>query len=173
MVYNALCAIICGEHFDLEHNEIYKGLKNAKLTKGRLEKFNLKCGATVINDAYNASPDSMRGAFNLLVESKLNEHNTTLILGDMFELGEESAKMHRALGDYLGEQCFYDVIFCGNLMKNAYDGLDKRFCIHLKSIDEIIPELERRGINEKSNLFFKASNGMNFKKVVEELREKF
>ncbi len=172
MVYNALCGIICGDEFDVDAVSKRRGIINLELSKNRLDKFILECGTTVINDAYNASPDSMRAVIDILDEVK--DKRKIVVIGDMFELGENGPKMHKELGEYLATKDIDNVVFVGDLMKNTYSAYSKlcdNSCVHVSSIDEIVPKLEAINLGENDVLLFKASNGMKFRDVISEIRE--
>ena len=84
----------------------------------RMEQHTLENDITVINDAYNASPTSMRAAIDTL--STLTGRRI-LILGDVLELGENSKEMHIGVGNYLEEK-HIDVLYTfGNEAKYIYD----------------------------------------------------
>lgn len=173
MVSNAVCAIICGDYFDIDQNKIIDGIKNFTLSKNRLERFYLKTGATVINDAYNASPDAMHSSITILDD--INDKRKILVLGDMFELGEESAFMHKELGKFIATKKVDIVIFCGEMMKNAYstyNSYSENQAYHLENIWEISHCLEEIDINKNDIILFKASNGMKFKEVINEIKVK-
>ncbi len=173
MVYNALCGIICGDEFAMDSESIRRGVANLELSKNRLDKFTLSCGTTVINDAYNASPDSMRAAISIFDDVK--DKRKILCLGDMFELGENSQRMHRELGEYLATKDIDNIVFVGDMMKNtylAYTKLCDNNCVYVSGIDEILPKLNTLNLNEEDVLLFKASNGMKFRNVISEIKEK-
>ncbi len=172
MVYNALCGIVCGEEFDVDAESIKRGILKLELSKNRLDKFILECGATVINDAYNASPDSMRAVVNILDEVK--NKRKIVVLGDMFELGETSAKMHKELGEFLATKQIDNIIFVGDLMKNTYSAYTNHCdnsCVYINGIDEIITKLNDLNLGNNDVLLFKASNGMKFRDVISVVRE--
>ncbi len=174
MVWNAINAIICGEYFDVEKDEIIEGIKNFTLSKSRLEKFTTNSGTTIINDAYNASPDSMRASISIL-DNIEDGYRKILVLGDMFELGSESNKMHKELGKYLIDKNIDEIIFVGDFMKHAFNIYSKksqRNCYFLGNTDEIFEKLLELNVNDKDIALFKASNGMKFKNVVEEVKAK-
>lgn len=109
---NALAAVTVGYFFNVEPEKINKALTEYTPQNNRSQ---LKKTAdnTLIIDAYNANPTSMMAAIsnfkNMEVEHKM------LILGDMGELGEESAKEHLKIVNYLKECGFKDVVFIGEL----------------------------------------------------------
>ena len=71
-------------------------LRRAKLTGMRLDTAVSKTGVTVINDAYNANPDSMKSALAVLMQKKGGRK--VAVLGDMYELGQYEAESHREVG---------------------------------------------------------------------------
>ncbi len=174
MVSNALCAIICGEHFEVSYNDIKKGVEEFQLSKNRLERHTLKCGAILINDAYNASPESMIASLSILDSE--TEKQKILVLGDMFELGENSLRLHKELGEHLSTKDFDDIIFCGDMMRGAYQRYTKeceRSATYVSGISEIVDVIKTFELKENDIIFFKASNGMKFKTVVTEVLENF
>ncbi len=174
MVSNALCAIICGEHFEVSYNDIKKGVEEFQLSKNRLERHILKCGSILINDAYNASPESMRASLSILDSE--TERRKILVLGDMFELGENSARLHKELGEHLSTKDFDEIIFCGEMMRGAFQRYTKECdgsAEYVSSISEITDVLKTFKLKENDIVFFKASNGMKFKNVVAEVLENF
>ncbi|MCG4734572.1 UDP-N-acetylmuramoyl-tripeptide--D-alanyl-D-alanine ligase, partial [Casaltella massiliensis] len=83
-IYNAMAAILVGLSLEMDLEDIKEGLKNFKASKMRLDIIK-KDDLTIINDAYNASPDSMKAALEILGRY---EKRRIAILGDMFEMGE-------------------------------------------------------------------------------------
>ncbi len=174
MVSNALCAIICGEYFEMSYKEIKTGVEEFKLSKNRLERHTLKCGAILINDAYNASPESMRASLSILDSEK--DKRKIIVLGDMFELGESSARLHRELGEHLSTKEFDQIIFCGEMMRGAFQRYTKECnngAEYVSNITEIVDVIKTLNLKENDIIFFKASNGMKFKNVVSEVLEIF
>jgi UDP-N-acetylmuramoyl-tripeptide--D-alanyl-D-alanine ligase len=95
-VTNALAAAAVGHRFGLTLQEIAAGLQSASLTGMRLEVKEEKDGVMIIDDSYNASPSSTIAALRLLAES--GGERTIAVLGDMYELGEETVDGHRQVG---------------------------------------------------------------------------
>lgn len=168
MVLNSLAATAAGLYFSLSIDEIRTGINNAKGVSGRSNIIE-KEEVILIDDCYNANPKSMKAAVDLLSTSG---RKNIAILGDMFELGEDEAKLHYSVGEYLSEKKV-DVLVCiGKLSKNIYDGADmpdlqkywfadKESFIEQK--DNIISPLIG---DEKPAILLKASHGMHFEQLL-------
>jgi len=108
-VINALAAVAVAEFFGLDESTIRSGLLQTELTGMRIELLQAKNGLTILNDAYNASPASMKAAL-LLLEELLGYQHRLVVLGDMLELGPQSESFHRDIGKLINSLNF-DYIF--------------------------------------------------------------
>jgi UDP-N-acetylmuramoyl-tripeptide--D-alanyl-D-alanine ligase len=97
MVQNALLAVAAGRAFGLSIEECAAGLAAAPLTKARLQIKQIG-GVQFLDDSYNANPDSMKAALRTLVELD-TEGKRIAVLGEMRELGVESERGHREVGE--------------------------------------------------------------------------
>ena len=97
MVQNAMLAVAAGRAFGLSLEECAAGLASAPLTKARLQIQEIN-GVQFIDDSYNANPDSMKAALRTLVELDTDGRRIA-VLGQMSELGEESERGHREVGE--------------------------------------------------------------------------
>ena len=97
MVQNALLAIAAGRAFGVSLEDCAAGLASAPLTKARLQIKNIG-GVQFIDDSYNANPDSMKAALRTLAELE-TEGERIAVLGQMAELGAESARGHQEVGE--------------------------------------------------------------------------
>jgi len=97
MVQNALLAVAAGRAFGLSIEECAAGLAAAPLTKARLQIKEIG-GVHFLDDSYNANPDSMKAALRTLVELDI-EGQRIAVLGEMRELGAESERGHREVGE--------------------------------------------------------------------------
>jgi len=99
-VYNALAALSVGDLLGIDQRASISALENMNLAeRWRMEKHVRKDGLVVINDAYNASPESMRAALQTLAQlGRLSGKKTVAVMGEMAELGQFSAVEHDAIG---------------------------------------------------------------------------
>ncbi len=112
-------AVAVGLHFHMRRAEIKAQLETFRPHSKRLEVVKMQEGITILNDAYNANPDSMESAFRTMTEFPVDGRKF-IVLGDMFELGETSQKEHRALGRRVAEFGFENVLFTGKDMELAW-----------------------------------------------------
>ena len=169
-IYNAMAAILVGKELNISLDDIKKGLKNFKATKMRLDIIkNNKM--TIINDAYNASPDSMEAALKILGRYK---NRKVAILGDMFEMGEHSEYGHRLVGRYAIDNTDLlvaigkDAIFMCDEAKSL--GFDESNIYYFNTKEEAIENIDRL-IKEDDVVLVKASRGMQLEKIVEYLNK--
>jgi UDP-N-acetylmuramoyl-tripeptide--D-alanyl-D-alanine ligase len=101
-VYNALAATCAAVALNIPNAQIAKGLAEFKGVYGRLEYKKGLNGAVVIDDTYNANPDSMKAAMQVL--SQETSQQKIMVMGDMAELGPDSNMMHAELGAYAATQ---------------------------------------------------------------------
>jgi UDP-N-acetylmuramoyl-tripeptide--D-alanyl-D-alanine ligase len=125
---------------------------------------------TIINDAYNANPDSMRMAIQTMSLMK-GYIQKLAVLGDMLELGEFSEKFHRELAHYLKENGIQKVFFFGDLTNSSYDeakrlGLDAK---HFNDKKQIADEIKNK-IPEGSLILLKGSRKMKMEEIIEYLK---
>jgi UDP-N-acetylmuramoyl-tripeptide--D-alanyl-D-alanine ligase len=99
-VYNALAASTAAAALGVQIEAIALGLTHFSGVRGRLEHKHGVQGATLIDDTYNANPDSMKAAIDVL--SRLNT-SSIFVMGDMGELGEDAVAMHQMVGRYARE----------------------------------------------------------------------
>lgn len=110
-VYNSLAAYSVGVLLGMTDEQIRRGLKSFVGADMRLNVYDVG-GITVIDDCYNASPESMRAAIDVLVSmAAKKETHAAALLGDMLELGEYSRLMHDQLGQYAA-QMQVQKLFC-------------------------------------------------------------
>ena len=130
-----------------------------------------KKGIKIINDCYNANFDSMKASIQVL--SKMKEKRKIAILGDMLELGEYSKTLHEKVGDEIVKNKIDLLITVGkeakNIAKQAIkQGMQKEKINQLENIEQAIKFIKNE-IKIGDAILVKASNSMNFNKIVEAL----
>lgn len=163
-VLNSLCAIAVGRYFDISMAKITEGISGFELTKGRMEIEKAKCGASIINDTYNANYDSMKAAIEYL--EKIEGKRKIAVLGDMKELGEYSESLHRKVGEEVKD---IDILITiGELAKCIEETADVREMLHFDNNESALEYLKK--IMKKDDIILlKASNSMKFGDIAKEL----
>ena len=106
-ILNSVLAIKVAEYLGMKEDEIQKGLLKFSIPEGRGNIIKLKNDICVIDETYNASPDTVKEAVQNLVEiwkNKSNKNKRILVLGELAELGEEKNKLLKDLGAWLEKQ---------------------------------------------------------------------
>ena len=163
-VLNAMLAIEVAECLNVSFGEMVKGIDNLEATSMRLQVIK-KQGLTIINDCYNASPDSMKSSLDVL--SAYKSGRRVAILGDMYELGDESEKAHFEVGKYANDKLDL-LIVIGEYIKNFKDGFNNDSIIMYNTKEECIKELENI-VKKDDVVLVKASRGVKLEDVVKSL----
>ena len=168
-VYNALCGFMVGKVLGLTAKEIQNGISKFELTKKRMDIRVLKNGATLINDSYNASYESMKASLKYL--SSRTDLRKIAVLGDMLELGDFSKELHEKVGEEVANDNI-DVLICrGEFAKNIISKANKNKktqCILLQNNEEILSKLQEI-LKEGDGVLIKASNGVKFYEICQKL----
>ena len=170
-VYNALCAATVGNLLGLDIEKIKKGIETFELTKKRMDITELKNGVTIINDSYNASFESMQASLKYL--KGLKSDRKIAVLGDMFELGEYAKELHKKVGKEVVKNKI-DILICSgenakNIVEEAkQEGMKEENIHYFENKDEIKTYIQNNW-KKGDSILFKASNGMRFFDIVEEL----
>lgn len=170
MVSNALVAVAVAKHFGMTTDEIVDGLADVHSIAGRNNVINLS-NITIIDDCYNANPTSTMASIDTLQSIS---GSRVAVLGDMFELGKNEAKLHFDLGSYVAMHMIDKIVCIGKLSKNTYEGAMKAkaaCAYYFETVEEALPELLNI-ITKDDTVLCKASNSMNFKEIVNFLKEK-
>ncbi len=172
-VMNALAAIAVGVALDIDIDEILERLTKFKPIAMRFERVQLANGVCLINDSYNANPLSMKAAFRT-VSSVKRSGRFIAVLGDMFELGEQSAKLHKEVGYDVAEFGVKKLFTFGERAKQIASGalekgLSPKAVCQTQDIDEL-QNLVDDEIQPGDVLLVKASRGMRLERLVEYLK---
>jgi len=167
-VMNALCASSIALSFGCGKDEITEGLGGFTLPHMRLEVVESPAGFRIINDTYNANPDSMRSAVNELMGLR-GKGRAIAVLGDMLELGEKSAGEHRGLGEFLSASGVDYIIAFGNfgrtVLEGAGGGTNGFYAESHEEAAGTVKEIARPG----DLVLVKGSRGMRMEEVTKRL----
>ena len=170
-VDNACGAAAIGKACGLTMDEIIAGLHETMPESGRQEFKKAACGATVIDDTYNASPVSMKAALSMMA-SRQHEGRNIAILGDMGELGSETDHGHAEVGTFAAEKGI-DLLVCVGpvsavMAKAAREaGMNEAAIVHVDSVDNVLAVLPE--LYEGDTVLCKASHYMGLNAIVEGL----
>ncbi|WP_371414463.1 UDP-N-acetylmuramoyl-tripeptide--D-alanyl-D-alanine ligase [Jeotgalibacillus sp. R-1-5s-1] len=167
-VLNGLAAIRVALHLGMSAKEISEGFSAMEMTSMRMERVTGAAGEIFINDAYNASPTSVRAALGFLKEAKA-EGKKIAVLGDMLELGEMEEEFHRAIGREIdftqinalftfGPRSKWMAEEAGRLSGNVFSFEDD----HAALAEEL-----RKHVAAGDLILVKGSRGMALEKVIE------
>lgn len=160
--YNLLCAVCVGNFFRVEEAQINAALREYIPSNSRSQ-LHRTSHNTLILDYYNANPSSMTLALENFCS--LKHAHKMVILGDMLELGEESAKEHDAIVQLLAEKNIRNVILVGPLFRESgKDTAAKTFATSDEALDYL-----RRHPQKDTTILIKGSRGIKLEKVVEAL----
>ncbi|MHB2147497.1 UDP-N-acetylmuramoyl-tripeptide--D-alanyl-D-alanine ligase [Calditrichota bacterium LG25] len=163
-VQNALAASAVALFYGLSEAEIKDRLQSYTAFDKRMQVLQ-HGGLRIINDAYNANPESMAVAFQALQQMEKGG-GLILVLGDMFELGEQALQMHK---DVLHEALQLNplaILVMGELMTEAAKSLNAEKIKNFSSHRELAKELKKMAASN-SLIFLKGSRGMQMEKVLE------
>lgn len=163
-IYNALAAAAAGWKLGIGLELIKKGLESFKVPDMRMQVRNLFSDTTIINDAYNANPTSMRQSILSFV-SAFPGREKIVVLGDMLELGSSAEVEHAKLGEFLATQPITQIYLFGPLMEKAFKLLESTSAKHFLKKEDLEEELKHSLIPE-AVVFFKASRGMTLEEVI-------
>ena len=164
-VQNALCASAIAYSFGCTIDEIQAGLERYAPTYMRLEILESPQGYKIINDSYNANPDSMTKALEEL--SRLRNGNKAIaVLGDMLELGDNSTNEHRKIGELIKNLNIDFVITYGKISKHIIEGIENHISSqHVDSHNDAAKILVDRA-QSGDLVLVKGSRGMKMEEVI-------
>lgn len=160
-VRNALAAATVAIALDVEDVFISQGLENFSGVKGRLQRKNGLHGAMLIDDTYNANPQSVRAAIDVLASAGGKK---ILVLGDMGELGENTWDLHGEIGAYAREKGIDQLFALGHESRNAVEKFGKGAWF-FERIQELLADLENQ-LGPDVTVLIKGSRFMEMERVV-------
>ena len=172
-ILNALCGLTVGKLLNLNNEEIQNGIRDFKLTAKRMEINHLTNNITIINDSYNASYESMKASITNL--KNMHGERKIAVLGDMFELGEFSEKLHREVGTEIYKSKIDKLYIIGNYAKfigeeAEKEGYKKENIFYFENKEELFNDL-KQNLQSGDVVLIKASNGMKLFEIAESLKK--
>lgn len=171
MIYPALIAAAVGERFGLTPDQIEEGISRFVPTRMRMNVLRRGSGITILDDTYNANPQSMRAAIRVLADSRGSFK--TAVLGDMLELGPFAPALHTGVGEYLGTVGVDCLLTVGDLARHIAQGARDagvRQVIHCPTREDAINVLPQM-IRPDCTVLLKASRGMKMEGLTARLLE--
>ncbi|GED12700.1 UDP-N-acetylmuramoyl-tripeptide--D-alanyl-D-alanine ligase [Aneurinibacillus migulanus] len=166
-ISNALPCIFIAMHLGISTEEITERLATLSISTMRFERVDGANGLLIINDAYNASPSSMLASIKTFL-SIYPQRKKVLVLGDMFELGEQSAAYHLEVGEELkAMEGIFEVIAIGNDAKHLAEGYGTK-AKYFADKEEAAVYLETFKRQDVA-LLLKASRGMALETLLDKL----
>ena len=168
---NASVAMAIGLSLGMHKENLLQGLLEFQGLKGRGGRLSTDDGIMIIDDSYNASPDSMKASLKVLASEE--GQRKIAVLGDMNELGDNEIAYHREIGEFL-KNLEIDGLFTlgkkGEEIRKAMGEklLPGKACF---SLEELSLALEKE-IKPGDLLLFKASNSLSLSTVIQEIRSK-
>ena len=159
---NIASAVRIGQYFGVETKTACQAAADYEPTNNRSQ-FIEKGSNNVLMDAYNANPSSMSAAISYFNELKVGKK--MVILGDMFELGEESVEEHEALGKSLAACNFDKILLIGSLMENALKELPMMKVLYFPDKFGLHTWLQDYPQND-THILVKGSRGMGLESVL-------
>lgn len=127
---------------------------------------------TMIDDTYNASPDSMKASINVLCDMPC-EGKRVAVLGDMFELGDNEIRYHKEIGEFLLDKTLDEVVVLGELAQNikqVIEANETNIKVYTFTDNEEAAIYLMATMKPEDIVLIKASNGMNLKEIVNILK---
>ncbi len=162
-VSDALLSAAVGNRYGLSGDDIKEGIATFK-NIGRRGDIIRKNGFLIIDDSYNANPESVRSAIDSML---LLPGRHICILGDMLELGQDENALHYEIGRYAAEKGIEIMFTCGPLASKINDGFGSGR--HFDDKASLIGEI-RDILREDDIVLIKASRGMRFEKISEAIK---
>ena len=168
---NASVAMAIGLSLGMHKENLLQGLLEFQGLKGRGGRLSTDDGIMIIDDSYNASPDSMKASLKVLASEE--GQRKIAVLGDMNELGDNEIAYHREIGEFLKDLEIDGLFTLGKKGEEIRKAMGEKLlpgkaCF---SLEELSLALEEE-INPGDLLLFKASNSLSLSTVIQEIRSK-
>ena len=172
MAYSASIAVAVAEELGLSREEIVRGVAAYEPAGSRMRVIRLRGERLILDDCYNANPQSVTAALEILAKTECDRK--VAVLGDMGELGELTAQAHYNMGALAAMLGIDFVAAIGEKAAKIADGTAQSggTALHFATKEEAVHELTRQ-LEEHTAMLVKASHSMHFEKLVERLRNTY
>lgn len=164
-VRNALAAVACAYALGVPATAIVAGLANCSGVKGRLQRKRHASGALIIDDTYNANPESMRAAIAVLAAQPGRKF---FVMGDMGELGANAESMHESIGAFAKSAGIHALLALGERSVSAVRAFGQG-AEHFDTVEELVRTLSGRLEQGSTTVLVKGSRFMRMERVIDAL----
>ena len=164
-VRNALAAVACAYALRVPSSAIVAGLANCSGIKGRLQRKRHASGALIIDDTYNANPESMQAAIAVLAAQP---DRKLFVMGDMGELGADGEAMHASIGAFAKAAGIHALLALGDKSAAAVRAFGPG-AEHFASVEELVRALSGRLEQGATTVLVKGSRFMRMERVIDAL----
>lgn len=171
---NTLVALAVGDSLGMSPAQMRKGLSDFCPASKRMEIISLPQGIDIINDCYNANPDSVLASLDFLKEISARRRHVA-ILGEMLETGREASRYHREVGRYVlksGVNLLFAIgEHANDMIKGAREkkGLCPKCCFAFDSVEAALPSIQMK-LRPRDFVLIKGSRGMRMERITEEIQ---
>ena len=171
LISDAWCAVMAGRELGLTDSEIAAGLKFYQALGGRGNHRQAECGTLIIDESYNANPESVRAAVMAMSDkAAFKQSKKFLVLGDLLELGNQGPALLQELGSWLKDSQLQLLITVGSLARHIFEGSGGAKYERLHCQDMSIAEKElRQRMDSDTCILIKGSHGARLDKLVDAL----
>lgn len=164
---NATAVLAIGLSMRLTVTEVMRGLHQFQGESGRLEVHDTEQGLRVIDDSYNANPTAVKAAIDVLMQAK---QPTTLVVGDMLELGGMAQQLHTEVGQYAAEAGVELLLAVGEFAQDIQAGFGNKQgqCEVYQNVTDLLADVDRK-IPTQGTVLVKGSRSMRLERVVKKL----
>lgn len=163
-ISNALAASAAAYAVGVSNQDIANGLQHMQAVHSRLQRRPGFNGAVLIDDTYNANPDSMRAAIDVLAKTGLH---SIFVMGDMAELGTDAAKMHAEVGLYAKQKGISTLFAFGELSADVADAFGQG-AQHFSALEDLVVATKKL-MQKEVAILVKGSRFMKMERVVNAL----
>ncbi len=167
-IVNATCAAAVGAEFRIDMEQVADAMSSYSSPAMRMEIIESPGGVTILNDAYNAAPDSMRSALQTLALSA-RHHRKVAILGEMRELGDHFESAHRSVGQFAASAEIDLLITVGERASLIAEEANVLASVHFATSDEVVSQIDNL-LHPGDVVLVKGSRAMQMEKIVDQIR---